>query len=273
MHDSTWVPGALVAVCLLPLLAFLNNPARRAALFGLALFGLILLPSLIVADNLILESRLYTPLLGLVLLVTAAADQLATSLRARASWWPAGRALGMAVFGVVMLVLVIQGTHMANSYRDLAAFTENAVAGAPHSSLAHLNRAEVYIQAGDFAKGREHLERALALDPKAPVVHNNLGVLFLRQGDLAQAEANFKAEIAINPTYDRAYANLGIVYRNVGQKDAALAAFAKALEQNPNNIDALGAMLSHHAELGQFDLAEQIQRRMEALGVKFFEPK
>lgn len=264
-QDTSWTLGLAGAALVGVAIASTRGRARRGAAFGAVTFLLLVAPGLPVSDYLILESRLYFPTLAVV--VTACAAASGALERDPASARPLF--VGWALLCAAFVALAVQhGQH----FRDREAFTSAAVAGSPHSALAHLNRGIVHHLEGDLERAAEHYERARALDPRQPVVHNNLGLLALGAGDAEAAHALFVDEIAIDPGYDKAHFNLGLALGRLGRPEEAAEAFERAIELNPDNVDAMGELFAHHARRGERDRAERYRRAMEARGVEFFSP-
>jgi Flp pilus assembly protein TadD len=127
---------------------------------------------------------------------------------------------------VGVLVLVTVGFESA--YRDPAAFAREAVAGSPHSPLAHFCLGQAEQRAGQDDGALAEYRAALALGP-AEVVHNDIAVIAMKRGDWVEAEGELRAELARNPGYATARYNLAIVLRREGRVAEACEAAGEAL--------------------------------------------
>jgi hypothetical protein len=82
----------------------------------------------------------------------------------------------------------------------LAAF-DRAVARAPGSSLAYLNRSMVYQRKGDLDRARADLDRAVRLAPNSARAYYRRSLLRRQQGDGAGADSDAKRALALDPDY------------------------------------------------------------------------
>lgn len=76
-------------------------------------------------------------------------------------------------------------------YPEAVAAYQNGLAVQPDFPQAHNNLGALYLQVGDTARARQHLERALALDPTSRNVHRNLAKLVYHQLSNAESEELF----------------------------------------------------------------------------------
>jgi tetratricopeptide (TPR) repeat protein len=215
---SSW-PGVLAAAGLAAGARFVPGVRRRVVAFGLAAFVLLLAPVLAVPGTLVLDNRLYLPACGVLLAVAeiaraAAFERPAPAVEPR---------LFVGLSAVVVLVLVVVTAGYEASFRDPRSFARAAVAGAPHSALAHFCLGKTYQTDGDDDRALGEYETSLALGP-GEVVHNNIAVIDMAHGRWAEADRELREELALDPRYARAYENLAIVLRHEGRADEARAA-------------------------------------------------
>ncbi len=217
---SSW-PGVLAAAGLAAGARFVPGVRRRVVAFGIAAFVLLLAPVLAGTGTLVLDNRLYLPACGVLLAVAEIARAAAFERPAPA---PAvERRLFVGLSAVVVLVLVVITAGYEGSFRDRRAFARAAVAGAPHSALAHFCLGKTYQTDGDDDRALAEYETSLALGP-GEVVHNNIAVIDMAHGRWAEAEGELREELALDPRYARAYDNLAIVLRHEGRAEEARAA-------------------------------------------------
>jgi hypothetical protein len=201
---SVW-PGIAVVLLLTMLVV-----RRRATLhlgviaFGVILYALPLVPTLFSGGTLALENRLYLPCVGFVLVLAELLDKT-----------PFERRIGIAFGSVAVFVLAVLTIGYAGAFRDPLSFGKAAVAGAPHSALAHFALGQARHLRGDIDGAESEYRAALALDPSEPIVHNNLAVIFMRRQEWARAESELEAELRLNPSYATAEGNLAIVRRKL----------------------------------------------------------
>ena len=220
--EDTWRWPGVVTAAVLAAAFFVPGVSRVRLAFAAVCFVAFLAPSLPASNLIVLENRLYLPALGVILAVCELA---------RAAPVPA-RAKTITAVGV-LAVLATTAFAYAGNFRDRLTFSEAAVRGSPHSSLAHRNLGVAYHVAGDVARARAQYDAALAEDAGEPVAHNNLAVILMAQGDLAEAERHLRQELSINPAYAPAHHNLALVLRARGRPTEADVAEAKARALTP----------------------------------------
>ena len=206
-EDVSVLPG-LIALSALGIAAFaVPGVRRRAVAFGLLAFVLLLAPVLSMPGTLVLDCRLYLPACGLLIAVAEVARASAASPR-----------LLVALAAVAALALAAVTAGYESAFRGPLPFAREAVAGSPHSPLAHVCLGKAYQTAGDDDRAMDEYRTSLSLGP-GEVVHNNIAVLHMKAGRWAEAERELREELAIDPRYARAYDNLAIVLRHEGHDE------------------------------------------------------
>jgi Flp pilus assembly protein TadD len=255
--DSSWIP-ALVALPAAAL-AFYRVPwavaCRMAA--GFALFFLALAPTLPVSDSLILENRLYFPVLGLLFAAAVRIEALSLS----------GRAIATATCAVVAAFGVLAFRY-SEGFRDRHAFAEAGVRGSPNLALAQMTHGNSLLVRGSVDAAEAAYHATLRLDPNRTIAHNNLGVVHLRRNNLAAAEAEFRVELVRNPNHSPAHYNLGLALNRTGRAAEAITAWIRAAELDPEHVDAVGELWAHFAKVGDTVRAAEFRARLERLGLK-----
>lgn len=97
------------------------------------------------------------------------------------------------------------------------------------SSLAHVELAASYYQAGRVDTAQEELTRVLSKDPRHSAANDLQGLLYQKTGNLAQAEDSFRTAIMSNPANSSAQSNYGTLLCQSGRYDAGMEAYGKAL--------------------------------------------
>ena len=108
----------------------------------------------------------------------------------------------------------------------------------PADHVNHAALAVRYLDVGQVALAREHLERAVALAPDFPDAHYNLGSVALAEGDSASAIAAYRRAIRLRPDYPEAHNNLGGVLTATGALDEALVHYRLAVRFDPGHAGA-----------------------------------
>lgn len=214
---SPW-PGVIAALAIAAGARFVRGVRPRVVILGMSAFALLLLPPLAAPGTLVLDNRLYLPTCGALLavaeIVRAAAFERTVPLPPRVF-------VGLAAVAVLVLFAITAGYE--ESFRDRRSFARAAVAGAPHSPLAHFCLGKAYQTDGDDDRAMAEYETSLALGP-GEVVHNNLAVIHMAHARWADAERELHEELALDPRYARAYDNLAIVLRHEGRDEESEAA-------------------------------------------------
>jgi protein O-mannosyl-transferase len=185
---------------------------------GGAVFLLFLLPSLGAGGTLLLGSRLYLPACGAILALVEIARALV-----------ADRPTLLAFSSATAAVLAAISVTYEGSFRDRRSFARAAVAGSPHSPLAHFCLGQSYQVDGDPNRALAEYRTALELGATMGV-HNNIAVLFMAQSRWSDAEGELREEVALDPRYARAHRNLAIVLRHENRLDEARDADERARE-------------------------------------------
>ena len=108
----------------------------------------------------------------------------------------------------------------------------------PADHVNHAALAVRYLDVGQVALARQHLERAVALAPDFPDAHYNLGSVALAEGDSASAIAAYRRAIGLRPDYPEAHNNLGGVLAATGALDEALVHYRLAVRFDPGHAGA-----------------------------------
>jgi Flp pilus assembly protein TadD/mono/diheme cytochrome c family protein len=108
----------------------------------------------------------------------------------------------------------------------------------PDDHVNHAALAVRYLDVGQVALAREHLEQAAALAPDFADAHYNLGSVALAEGDAAAAIASYRRAIALRPDYPEAHNNLGGVLAATGALDEALVHYRSAVRFDPGHSGA-----------------------------------
>jgi tetratricopeptide (TPR) repeat protein len=223
-------PGALAALALGGATWWVPGVRRRVVVCGVLAFVLLLAPVLALPGTLVLDSRLVLPACGLLL---AVAELARAAIFARGDGRPTSPTLFIALSAILAVALLAITTGYEGAFHDRRTFAREAVAGSPHSALAHFCLGQIDQMDGDDDRALAEYQTSLALAP-GEVVHNNVAVLYMKGARWADAERELREELSIDPRYARAYDNLAIVLRHEGRDDESRAAqqAADRLEAN-----------------------------------------
>jgi len=208
---------------------------------------------LVPLPDLVCERRLYLPLVGAALSVSAllagvrrrawlAAGVLvlllapAMALRARVwadpirLWSEAARLAPRKARPLINLGVVAAEKGETGRASDLFG---RAIALEPRNAEALFNRGKLHLDAGEYAPAIEDLRTAVEATPGFVRARINLAIARIDTADLAGAEADLRAALAIEPRNPRALTNLGEVLRATSRTNEAVGVYREALDADP----------------------------------------
>ena len=133
----------------------------------------------------------------------------------------------------------------------------------PDDHVNHAALAVRYLDVGQVALAREHLERAVALAPDFADAHFNLGGVALAEGDTASAIAAYRRAIERRPDYPQAHNNLGGLLAATGALDEAIVHYRLAVRFDAGHSGAHYNLAN--VLLGRGETAEAIRHYRLAL--------
>ncbi len=260
-EDTTMVPGIVALIVLVGLFVASRGDRARLSLFGVAWFAFFLLPTFVPPEEWkqpeLLEHRLYTPLIGLLVFLVQLEPLRGLAARPRVAM---GVTAGVGLlFGALSFV-------RASDYRDEMTLWESAVQTSPSSERAHSRYGMRLLQRERLEEAEGHFRRALEIDPEAPYAHNNLGMIHGRQGKTDLAEREFQAEIEVNPDLALPWLNLGrhlYVYDRVGEGVKCL---EEAIRLDPDMVGAYPYLARAACAKGDAESARRYLAALEARG-------
>jgi len=172
---------------------------RRMLAFGVLwyFFALIPVSTILVLSVYISESRLYFPLAGFSIFLTAL---IFRSL-------PHPRRRNALLVGMIAIFAVL--TVMRNElWRSPVAIWEDALRQAPQHPRPRTVLGMLYARQGRLQEAAELLEQSRKWTPEFLGVQNNLGAIYMRMGRFEEAEKIFRRIIEYDPSYLYAYLNL-----------------------------------------------------------------
>ncbi len=237
----------------------------------------------------------YVPLIGLFLLLTWGAADLATALRLP-------RFLLIATATVVLCACAVLTWNQVGTWKSNVTLWEHALAVTEKNTTAHTNLGTHYHAQGRLDLAAKEFEAAVAiepnlpqfrhnlanllrdlgrreeavaecrkaieLDPKQTMLHFNLGTMLLDLGRREEALAEFRETIQLDPTHPVPHYNLANLLRDFGRREEALAEFRKAIELDPDYAQPHVGLGNVLADLGRREEAIAEHRRAVALNPK-----
>lgn len=261
VKSVTVIVSALFIASLVALLVRRAKGVMRTLLLPAVWSGLVLLPTVIVPLNVLVnEHRLYLPLafgaIALAALMPVGEKGVAAVNRFR---------LLPVVLGVCLLVFGFT-THQRNQvWRDGFTIWSDATSKGPLMFRAHQELGGVYESRGDFGAALGSYETAAALAPQVPEVHYNRGNALRTLGRLREAEVAYRMSVVTSgETFVPALVNLGLLLRPQ-QPDESMVLMERACTLEPGNPDVWLALGMLHKDRGDLQAAESAFEK--ALGI------
>ena len=210
----------------------------RPALLGLGYFGVMLLPVIGFLDiyfmrySLVADHWQYFSILGPIVLVAAALA---------GAWERLGRTnpcLGVALGGVVLLVLGVLTWKQSQIYADQERLWQDTLAKNPACWLAHDNLGATLVNKGQIDEAIRQFKEAIRLKPDYAEAHNNLGAVLDKKGQIDEAIRQYEEAIRLRPYYVEAHYNLGTILDNKGQTEEAIREYQQAIHLKPDLAEA-----------------------------------
>ena len=254
---SSWFDlSVILSLALLGAMLYVVWRSRRLrpVVFWLAWIGIVLLPTLIVPLNVLVnERRLYLPMVA--------------AIGAALCCFEGSRWAGRSSFFLVVLILTLASLaqqrngiwqHEKNLWLDARGKAPLMVR--PHVRLGAIFRAE-----GDITAAKAAYTQALALDADYAPAHNNMGNLYRDMGDSAAAIAAYRRALTLLPHYPDALVNLATLYSDQGRFTEALPLYNKALALAEQRVEIYNNLGTSYLKMAQYRQAERVLRQGLAL--------
>jgi Flp pilus assembly protein TadD len=226
---------AVVLLAIVCLAVFLLR-RRRYLVMGWLWYLIMLIPViglLHVGNQSSADRYTYLPLIGLFLVVTWTAGELAARFRS-------GRVLAASLALVILVALIFCARVQAAYWRDGETLWSHALAATTQNIIAEGNLGDaLYRFKGKPEEAWVHFENSLRINRHQPEVLSSVGVFYLESGKLDAARSHFEEALAIEPNFADAHYNLGNLYLQIGEAKEALTHYQRALETKPDDIQAL----------------------------------
>jgi tetratricopeptide (TPR) repeat protein len=203
--------------------AWLGRRRFPLASYGFLTFLVLMAPTssiLPIADP-VAERRLYTSMIGLLLV---AVDLLGRVKMSR-------RALTGVCAGIALLAAI--ATHArAEVWSNPISLWQDTVRKSPNKPRAYLQLAQSYYDAGEFAKAVESFERVSKIAPPDYNALVNCALALQKLGRFDESLAKLRQAASIDPTA-HVWSQIGMIHAQRGQRAEALEALAQAEKLDP----------------------------------------
>lgn len=108
----------------------------------------------------------------------------------------------------------------------------DAIIAQPNNPVVYVNRANYYLNLGQFEDAKEDANRALKLDPNNAEVAYTKGLILLKTGQVDMSLPFFEHALELDSNHARSYLKLAYIYLAVPDFDRSIALINKALKIN-----------------------------------------
>jgi len=130
---------------------------------------------------------------------------------------------------------------------------DNAIALDPDNATAYNNRGLTRLDKGDLDGAIVDLNKSIALDPGHAYAYNNRGLALFKKGKLAEALDDYDKSIALDSKNALAYTNRGFARHQQRDLDRAIADFNKTIALDPGSADAYSGRGYARTDQGDYD--------------------
>jgi Flp pilus assembly protein TadD len=240
-HPGDSLAVWLVALSAIGLLAttalVIKFRSKRYLMVGWLWFVGILVPVIglvQVGDAAMADRYAYIPQIGIFVMVTWAATELADSRRT-------GLAARVVPAACVLVALGFATNRQLNYWASNYDLWSHALAVTQNNFIAEDNLGGALVLLGRADDACPHFQAAAGINPRDPLSHFNMGTCLQNSGNLLQAIEQYQN--AIRLTSDRlllasTYTNQGAAYRDLGDTVKAEQSYREALQLNPGQFNA-----------------------------------
>lgn len=204
----------------------------RCISFGILWFFITQSPNAIIPSvDVIVEHRLYLPLVGFSFAMAFASDVILKKLKSR---WYIFNKLGIVAAVCIIAILTITTFVRNTVWKSEISLWEDVVEQFPNNARALNNLSAAYIDAGRYLDAIEKSRRTLTLAPGNTNAYNNIGFAYFKLGMLQEARDAFEEAIRYNPDSTEIYSNLVVVCIYLGDYKRAIEASKEVIRRAPS---------------------------------------
>jgi tetratricopeptide (TPR) repeat protein len=213
----------LVGLLALVAAAWIGRRRFPLASYGFFVFLLLMAPtsSILPIKDPVAERRLYTSMIGLLLVAVDLLSRVKLSQKALA-----GVCAGVALLAGI-------ATHArAEVWSNPIALWEDTLRKSPNKPRAYLQLAQSYYDAGEFSKAVETFERVSKIEPPEYNTLVNWALALQRLGRFDESLVKMRQAAAMEPTA-HVWSQIGMIHAQRGQRAEALEALGRAETLDP----------------------------------------
>lgn len=255
------------------------RPQKHWMLFGLAWYGIALLPTLNIVPLVnefstvqTGEHFLYFPVIGMFLFMSAAVHHWAVQRGG-------GRSPGFVygAFTVIAALCVAMTIYQNTFWRGEIPLFERTLRYEPGFGRVRLHLAKAYAQAGRYEDALAESQKALTImegyvgkikNDKVEgfylrfitEIHYLIGFCYDVLGERDQAVDHFRKALNLAPEDSTINYSLGLAYLKQGDIGGAIAHFERAVALNEDDLMAANSLAICYQKIGNYDKAEKLLR-------------
>lgn len=225
INDTSYIYGIIAVTILITLFFYTQKENRKMYLFGIFFFIIFLLPALINVNpeysaNIMLESRLYLPAIGLFIALSQI--ELFTSFTGKGNKEESKKLLYPAIASLIVGAIFCYNTlTYSQNYKNEIYFWDNAIENSPSLDLAFSGKGLHYLQKEQFGESVKYYKRAAELKPSQGLYYLKIAYCYTRLNLTNESEEYYRKAVAILPNDHDANLILGIIcYKKGDYADA-----------------------------------------------------
>ena len=180
----------------------------------------------------IAERWAYVPMIGLLIIITWGAGELAAK-------WRLPISVLILAGGVCLSALAFCTYRQVGYWRNSRTLFGHALDVTTDNYIAHLNFGNTFIVDGKIAEAMSHYGKAVEIHPAFDDAHYNLGVGFSLQEAYEQAIKEYRIALNLNAGHFNARLRLAEALTRTGRLDEATGHYEKLLQVMPDNVEVL----------------------------------
>ena len=272
IKDTSNLYGIIVAILVILLYFYTAKENRKLYLFGIFFSIIFLLPSLInvnpeYSENIMLESRLYLPAIGLFISLS------------QIEFFQSIHGVEKSEFkhlpqSSVIVSLLISGLFCYNTitysqnYRNEIYFWSNAVDNSPSLDLSYSGMGLHNLQKEKFEESIKYYKKAAELNPQQGLYYLKIAYCYTRLNLTNESEEYYRKAIRLLPNDHDANLILGIVCYKKGDFADAEKFLINASSTNVNDNQPDIYLLNLYFKTGLISKARPIAQRLKDKNIK-----
>ncbi len=254
--QAIWItPAAILFLAGISLAVLYSK--RRYLIFGWLWYVITLVPviGLIqVGSQARADRYMYIPMIGLLIMISWGAAEIAADWRLRKSWLISSAVISLLALSAVSWVQI-------GYWRNSFTLFTHALEVTSDNHIAHLNIGNVYLERKDYKKAIAHYKTAVKISPEFINAHYNLIMAYFLSNRFDEAIRICNNLLQTGKNNSKVHFRLANILAKKGLTDEAIRHYNEALKQEPDNPEILSNFAITLADKGQIPLAMQYYQK------------